>query len=187
MRGSEEKAQWGKVDALVPQLATQDGRDAYFAQRLDENPEIMYRILGDIYDEVVAREARARGVVKMGRRPKRDVVPLKEFFAKAIPDSVSHKPFREALADLMGEETQRAFASRIPISQPALWRLLNGERAPDLQLMERIAAAGGVHPQYFVEWRAMFVGKLIEDVLLTDSRRSLGVIQVLRRRLESRA
>lgn len=139
--------------------------------------DAMGRLLYDIYDEVKAQEEREAGVHKMGRRPARRAVSIDELFSVVMPQQYSNDTFTVLLRRLIGERSQRAFASKIPCSQPYLARLLSGEYQPDLTMLERIAEAGKVKPWYFPEWRAMFMGQLITDVLLAKPNLSIDAVR----------
>lgn len=139
--------------------------------------DAMGRLLYDIYDEVKAQEEREAGQHKMGRRPARRAVSIDELFSVVLPQQYTNDPFAEALRKLMNGRSQRAFAARIPVSQPYLARMLSGEYTPDLQMLERIAEAGKVKPWYFTEWRAMFMGQLITEVLLAKPNLSISAVR----------
>lgn len=143
--------------------------------------EAMGRLLYDIYDEVKAQEEREAGVHKMGRRPARPAVGIDELFSVVMPQSFANDPFPVALRKLMNGRSQRAFAAKVPCSQPHLNKLLTGERVPDLVMLERIAVAAKVDPWFFPEWRAMFVGQLITNVLLAKPNLSIAAVQNARR------
>lgn len=110
----------------------------------------------------------------MGRRPARKAVSLQEVYDTIFPPQHSMEPFPAAFAKLLNGRSQRSFAAKIPINQSALSRFLSGERKPDLLMLERIAAAAKVSPGYFVEYRAAYVGKLVERVLLAHPNVSIG-------------
>lgn len=131
----------------------------------DRDPDIMWRIVGDIYDVVKTEEEKAAGKRVMGRRPPRSG-SLEDVWATVFPAPYSMDPFPEALRKLMNGRSQSAFAMRVPIHQTTLSRMLKGEWMPDLQMLERIAEAAKVQPAYFVEWRAQYVAGLIQRVLM---------------------
>lgn len=124
----------------------------------------MGQIIGDIFDEVKAEEEKEAGVKRMGRRPRR-TASLAEVYATVFPAPYTVDPFPEALIKLLNGRSQRAFAMKVPCNQSTLSRLISGEWKPDLIMLERIALAAKVAPAFFVEWRAMYVGQLITQVL----------------------
>lgn len=139
----------------------------------------MGRIIADIYDEVKAEEDRENGVRQMGRRPNRPAVPLSEVYATVFPRPYSMDPFSVSMAKLLEGRSQRAFCRRVPIHQTTLSRFLTGSRTPDLDMLERLAAAAKVKPSYFVEWRAMYVGQLITTVLLDHPNVGIRAVNTL--------
>lgn len=141
----------------------------------------MGRILYDIFDEVHSREERENGKRRIGRRPAREAVSLAEVMAVVRPDEFSNEPLNIALRKLIRGRSQRQFARKVPISQAYLSRLLKGERVGvDLEMLERLAAAGDVHPWHFLEWRAMYVGSLITEVMRQSPNVGITVLRSLR-------
>lgn len=140
---------------------------------------VMGRIIGDIYDEAMAEEEREAGLRQMGRRPNRRAVPLSEVYAMVFPRPYSMDPFATSMAKLLEGRSQRAFCRRVPIHQTTLCRYLDGSRKPDLEMLEKLAAAAKVKPSYFVEWRAMYVGQLIQTVLLDHPNIGISAVNTI--------
>lgn len=166
-------------------------KEAYPSVNLDEagwhkffgTPEgfsAMGRIIGDIFDELLAIEEKERGFRSLGRRPSRVEVPLAEVFAKVFGVPHSTDPFPEALASLLVGRSQRQFAGRVPIDQSTLSRFLSGAKTPGKEMMERIAEAARVDPAYFVEWRALFVSELVNECMRRSPNIGIKVIRNLR-------
>lgn len=139
----------------------------------------MGRILGDIYDEVMAEEERESGMRQMGRRPNRRAVPLSEVYATVFPRPYSMDPFPVSMAKLLEGRSNRAFCQRVPINSGTLSRFMLGSRTPDLTMLERLAAAAKVKPSYFVEWRAMYVGQLIQTVLMDNPNIGISAVNTI--------
>lgn len=142
--------------------------DTYWKTFFDtpEGFAAMGKLIGDIYDEVLAQEEREAGVRSLGRRPARRAVSLDEVFNKVFGRPYSMDEFPKALAELLQGRSQRQFAAKIPCNQSTLSRLASGSVKPDMLMMERIAAAAKVPPFYFKEWRAQYLSSLVEKVLL---------------------
>jgi hypothetical protein len=176
------KADFAKAKQMYPSTGMNDRE---WLTVFDANPDIMWAIIGDIYDVVKAEQERDAGIRKLGRRPQRSSASLDEVYATVFPAQYTMDPFGEAMHKLLAGRSIRAFAVRVPIDQSHLNRLINGNRQPDLETLERIALAAKVPPSYFVEWRAMFVGQLITRVL--SERPNLGVkaVKVVRHGRES--
>jgi transcriptional regulator with XRE-family HTH domain len=140
----------------------------------------MGRILYDIYDELMSKEEREAGKRRIGRRPARSAVPLSVLMTVVRPEEFSNDPLPEALRKLLRGRSQRAFARKVPCSQPYLCRVLTGERPPDLEMIERLAQAAGVQPWHFPEWRAQYLGALITEVLQESPHLGITAIKGVR-------
>lgn len=141
----------------------------------------MGRIIYDIYDEVVSREERENGQKRIGRRPAREAVSLASVMAVVRPEEFSNDPLPLALRKLLRGRSQRQFARRVPISQPYLNRLLNGQHTDyDLDLIEQLAVAAEVPPWHFAEWRARFIGELITETLMSNPHMGITALRGLR-------
>lgn len=130
------------------------------------------RILGDIFDAVKAEEEKAAGTHRMGRRPAR-TASLQDVYDTVFPAPYSMDPFPEAMIKLLNGRSHRQFAPKVPVHQTTMSRLMAGSLTPDLRMLERIALAAKVHPSFFVEYRAMFVGQLLTRIFI--SRPNMGV------------
>lgn len=171
------KADFGRAKEMFPSVAMNDKE---WLAVIDANPDIMWKTFGDIYDVVKAEEDKERGIRSMGRRPARKGVSLDELFAVVLPPSYSNDPFPVALKNLISSRSQRQFAMKVPCNQSTLSRMLAGQMTPDLVMLERLAAAGKVHPSYFLEWRAMYLGQLITRVFMDRPNMSIGALRRFR-------
>ncbi len=140
----------------------------------------MGRIIYDVYDEVVSREEREAGKRRIGRRPAREATSLAAVMAIVKPEEFSNEPLPVALRRLLRGRSQRQFAAKVPISQPYLNRLLAGQHKIDLDMLERIADAAGVHPWHFPEWRAQYIGGLVTEVLQESPHLGITALRALR-------
>jgi hypothetical protein len=172
------KADFGRAKELYP--STGMGEKAWLIA-FDANPDIMWSIIGDVYDFVKAEQERDAGVHRLGRRPQRSSASLDEVYATVFPPQYTVDPFGEAMVKLLAGRSVRAFAARVPMHHSHLSRLLTGERALDLTVLERIALAAKVPPAYFVEWRALYVGQLITRVLSERPNLSVKAVKAVRR------
>lgn len=165
-------AKWEIAQAAYPSAS--EGVDGW-AQAFADEPGVLHRILSDIAKVAHATD----GVKKTGRRP---VVSmgLDQLWQLLYPEP-SDDPFVEALAKLMGNTSQRAFAPKVPCNQATISRLLTGELMPDITMLEGLASAGGVPPSYFREWRALKLGQLVVDTYLRQPHLSSPVLKQLAR------
>lgn len=161
--------QWGEAEWVVV---------------FERNPEIMWAIIGDIYDAAKTEQERDAGIVRIGRRPARTGTNMDDVWQTVFPTQYSVDPFPEAFAKLINGRSQRTLARRIPCSQAAISRLLNGQSQPDLVMLERIAQACRVPPHFFVEYRAMLIGAMVTKVLTEQP--NMGVTAMKRVRASRR-
>jgi len=162
--GSQLKAKANFERAKEQYPSTEMGEGQWVAA-FDRNPDIMWAILGDIYQVVRDEEERDNGTRRMGRRPVRAAGSVDELMRTVLPDQYTQEPFKGALAKLLKGRSQQAFANKIPCSQSTMSRLLSGDAEPDMAMMERVAAAAKVQPHYFLEYRARYVSDMVQQVL----------------------
>lgn len=174
------KADLEKARALYPSCAMGlDEWTAFFGSAA--GLRAMGRIIYDIYDEVISREERENGKRRIGRRPARDAVSLAAVMAVVRPEEFTNDPLPIALQKLLRGRSQRQFARKVPISQPYLNRLLDGQHPKfDLDLLEALAEAAGVHPWHFVEWRALYVGELVTEIMRESPHVGITILRQLR-------
>ena len=146
----------------------------------DSNPDVMWKILGDVYNVIRDQQERESGSRKMGRRPVRAAGSIDELLATVIPPQFTQDPFPVAFKALIGTRSQRQFAVKIPCDQSLVSRLLSGDVTPDLGMLERIAAAAKVPPHYFAEYRAAVVAQAVHDILTQRPNVSITAFKQLR-------
>lgn len=144
---------------------------------IESNPDVTWRIMSDIVKVVQAESAPKR----TGRRPAPEAMGFEQLLGIIYPDRFSMEPFPDALSHLMGDKTQVEFAPLMHVSQPQLSRLLKGKVTPDMGVMESAAAAGGVTPAFFVEWRAQKLASLVTAVYVANPNLSVNVVKQIAR------
>lgn len=137
-------------------------------------------ILYDLWDEVQSKIEYDRGERRIGRRPKRDPVPLSVIRATLFPDEFTLEPIPVALPKLLKDRQQREFAAEMPMDPGHFSRILNGRVVPNLSVIQRIAEVAGVNPYFFAEYRAQYVGQLIQTVMLTSPNLGITAVKQLR-------
>lgn len=157
------KANYARAKELYPSCGM---GEAEWVAVFDAHPDIMWAIVGDIYDAVKTEQEKDAGIRRMGRRPARQADSMDEVYATVFPQQYNMDPFPMAFAQLLQGRSQRAVAQRIPCDQATISRLLSGKKIPDLAMLERIADACRVPPHYFVEYRALLIGGMVTRVLL---------------------
>ncbi len=135
---------------------------ASWTDLLAQRPEALWGLVADVVKAAKAGEGERR----TGRRPAVSVGSLDELYEVLFPPTYSNRPFIDTFAELMGERSQRAFATRVGFNQATVSRLLAGKVQPTPQMIERIARALGVRPTFFAEYRALKLGEVVTDVLL---------------------
>jgi hypothetical protein len=167
-------------DNAVEQFPTTKADTNEWVDFFDRRPEVLLAILGDIYRESKALEAREAGRAPTGRRPKHINGNLAELEAMITP-SYSMEPFGVACRELIGDRSLRAFAARVPMNHHTLTRMMRGELKVDRFRLEAIAKAGRVTPAYFMEWRLAYVQEAVEQVFMAKPNLSIRAIRQLQR------
>jgi hypothetical protein len=152
----------------------------------DQRPDVMHAILGDIY---VHTKAHMETVKKTGRRPKHVNGNLDELWDMLTPQYAT-EPFGPAVRELIGQQSLRQFAAKIPMHHYSLTRLMNGERNivnpndpfTSMKTLERIAIAGKVHPAYFIEWRTLYVMAVLNDMMQARPNVSITIFRQMTRK-----
>lgn len=139
------------------------------------------RIVYDIYDELKSQEERNAGNRRIGRRPQRSAIPLDEVYGIIFPTEFDNQPMREQMRPHV--KNQRAFAKRANIGQSQLSRILSGHTTElSIEMMESIARACNVRPWRFPEWRAAYIGQLVQETMLASPHLGTRVLKGLRSR-----
>lgn len=150
-------------------LAEPSATEDFWVQYLDDNPDVLHRLLADIYEATYGAEA----------PPTLDDL----WKLMSAQPRYASTPFGEALIDALGGRSLRWLATQTGVSQPVLSRLINGDR-PVVNIkdirgstyrLERIAAALRVHPSYFAEWRRMWIMTLLDSAFTAQPTLSIGV------------
>jgi hypothetical protein len=177
-----------RAHAMFPttKMTDADGWVPFF----DGRPDALHTLIGDIYRIVKAHEPAVR---KTGRRPRSINGNMQELWEMISP-RFSQEPFAEAVKELMGTTSLRAFAAKIPMAHYSLTRLMTGERAivkvndpkGSMALLESIAKAGKVHPSYFCEWRELYVWSVLQEVLTAKPNLSISLVKQINRARDGR-
>lgn len=138
------------------------------------------KFLGDAYTTVKDEEDRQAGVKRLGsgRRAARRA-SLDEVLQTVFPERYSTEPFSVSMEKLLAGRSQRMFAKKCGMDQTTLSRYMRGEFEPDLTQLEKIAKAAKVHPAYFMEWRAMYVGHVVQEMFRKNPNLSITAVQSL--------
>lgn len=145
--------------------------------------DAMAKIIADVYSEIVAEEEKEKGIRRMGRRPRPEVVPIQDVMGKVFPVQYSLEPFPTAIAELMKRKkmSARALALRVPVHQTTMSKYIAGKLEPDVVMLEQIAAALKVNPWYFREWRAGYLAEVVQQALENNPRMSISMVNLIRK------
>lgn len=149
-------------------LVSRTGDSEFWRKYLAENPDVLHRLLGELYQ--AARGASA-------------TPPTLEDLWDVVAPRFSNEPFGTAVKDLLNGRSVRWLANEIHIHNVPLARVLNGERdvvsvrdpKGSMARIEVIARALDVHPSYFAEWRRLWVMVLIDTAFEEQPHLSIGV------------
>lgn len=175
------QADYSTARIRYPAIDTLQARD--WADFFADRPDVLHKLLGDIYSITKNSESTTR---RYGKRVKFANGNLDELWAMLSP-RYSSEPFGQALRDLMGDQSLRSFAAKIPMHHHSLTRLMRGERQilnphdpiASMRQLEQIATAGRIHPAYFREWRTLFVTAAIIDALEAKPNLTIGMLSML--------
>ena len=174
-------ANWDRAKERFP--STTKLTESDWVDYFDEQPDVMHAILGDIFVITKAHEATVK---KSGRRPKHTNGSLDELWNMLTP-RYSNEPFGEAVKELIGQQSLRGFAPKIPMHYWSLVRLMRGERKiinptdipGSMQTLEMIARAGRVSPFYFYEYRTLYIFSMFDEVFTAKPNFTIGIVKRL--------
>jgi hypothetical protein len=164
---SQKQADYAGVRHRYPAVDTLKAAD--WVAVFQERPDVLHKLLGDLYAITKAQQDETR---KSGRRTKHINGTLDELWDMLTP-RYSTEPFEIAIRDVMGTQSVRAFAMKIPMHHRSFRRYMMGERRivnplmpeASMEMLESIAKAGNVHPAFFAEWRELAVLAAIQQGL----------------------
>lgn len=140
---------------------------------------VLGKVLGDAYTTAKDEEDRQAGMRRAGsgrRAPRR--ASLDEVLQTVFPDRYSMEPFPQAMEKILAGRSQRMFAQKTPgLHQMTLSRYMRGVVEPDIEMLELIAKAAKIHPAYFLEWRALYIGELLTNVFRSNPNLSVSALQ----------
>ncbi len=168
---SYARTQYPEIDKL--------GADDW-VEFFQDRPDVLTRLLGEIYIITKTQESPHK---KSGRRTRYINGNLDELWNMIAP-RYSVDPFAEAVRELMGRQSLRAFAAKIPMHHHSLARLMRGERQivnphdpiSSMGTLEQIARAGNVHPAFFSEWRTLYVAQAVVSAMQNNPNLSIGIV-----------
>ena len=132
---------------MVP--ADQSIDEEFWREAFTENPDVMYRLLGDVYR--ITSNA--------------DSTPSLDELKAILEPQYAQRPFTEAVVELLDGRSVRWLAQRMGMHHRVIQRFMTGERSilmvhdpqGSLFRLQQFAKALGVHPAYFREWRRLWI------------------------------
>jgi hypothetical protein len=146
----------------------------FWRETLARDPEIMHRLLGDLWNAAQAAKGNPSGRVS--------TPTVDEVFRLVIPE-YSTLPFPEALKEKLEGRSIRWLAGQIHLHHSHVHRWVTGARpivnlhdpVASMQQIESIAQALNVHAAYFAEWRRLWILLLLDDAFSLHPNLSIGV------------
>lgn len=149
-RRSDPKMPWSERVQLIkqqfPSTVTLDWNQVFI-----QDPAVLGRIINDILKADQAQPGRP------GKRPALDVAAAEERYRQMTGEDFTMLPFHESFKILKGKRSIRHMAHKTDLDKTLVWGLLNGDKRPNPEIMEKVAAAFGKHPSYFVEYRVDYI------------------------------
>jgi len=172
---------FASIAVMRGEVINDDGTAYTFEQmwrdRFDKDPDLMWLLVGDIVRYVSADEI-PRGTRTSSRRQVQDKDRNLASVWRIIGTSYSIDPFPVAVVELIGERSLRAFAGRCGFgSVETLRRYMRGQRPLTMDALESCANAGRVEPFYFVEYRAMWLGRELQRAMLSRPNESVRAVR----------
>lgn len=123
-------------------------------------------------------------VGRPGPRPALDVKKSGDRFVQFMGEDYSLESFSQTLDVLKGKLSIRGLAAKTGLDYNQIYRLLNGRIDPDVYSMQKIAAAFGKHPSYFLEYRVLYAAQAVANQLFQWPEASVNVYRKIRESAE---
>lgn len=149
---------------------TESTEPEFWEQYLTENPDVLNRLLADVYQATYGSE-----------KPP----TLDDLWEMMSVPRFSTLTFGDAVCDLLGDRSIRWLAGEVGIVHSQMSRYLNGSRPivslhdvrGSMRRIESVAKALRVHPSYFMEWRRLWVMSLIDSAFTAKPSLSIGMFR----------
>lgn len=161
-KAAGEKFPWKRSDLITAHFPNATKMDWHVAF---QDPDLWGRFLKDIHGG------------SKDETPQR----ARERLRQLTGNDYSYDPFIVAFKTLAGSRSVRHLATKLNLSTQITWKLKKGIKAPDLPLMEHIAAAFGKHPSYFVEYRIAEILAALGDQMEMAPEMSVDLYRKLRK------
>lgn len=143
---------------------------AFWSEFLARNPDILHRLLADMYQAVHGSKATPN---------------LDALWELVQAPEYSLEPFGTSVEAALGGRSVRWLAQQIGIHRVQLQRQMNGERpiiSPhdprgSMKRIEVVAKALGVSPAYFREWRLLWLMHVVEQTFTAHPELSVDLFR----------
>lgn len=164
-----------------PAVDAETGEDYSFEQmwidRFTRDPDLMWLLVGDIV-RYVSSEETPRGQRQSSRRKVQGEHRNLESVWKVLHGHYSNDPFPVAIRELIGQRSERAFAMKCGFaSHETLRRYIQGKRPLSMEALEQMAKGGKVEPHFFIEYRAMWLGRELMNAMMARPNESLRAVK----------
>lgn len=155
-------------------------QEQMWVDRFTADPDLMWRIVGDIVRYVSSDEV-PRGERTPSRRQVQSQHRNLDYVWRTIHGTFSTDPFPVAVRELIGDKSLRLFATKSGFgSVQTLIRYQRGERPLTMECLEAMAKAGRVEPHFFVEYRAMWLARELQRAMLARPAESLKAVKMVK-------
>ena len=148
--------------------------------RFTNDPDLMWLMVGDIV-RYVSSEDTPRGQRTSSRRKTQDGDRNLATVWRILHGHYSQDPFPVAIRELIGERSERAFAMKCGFaSHETLRRYIKGTRPLSMDALEQMAKGGRVEPFFFLEYRAMWLGRELMTAMMARPNESLKAVKQIK-------
>lgn len=144
-----DKAWQERYNSLVGTFPSLNRTDWGSAFR--EDPDIFTALLADL---VKVKNKQLNPGKKRPALSKREVL---QELARLADADYSTLDFYQTFKILVGNRSIRSVSNRTGLGKSYVYQLLNKERTPSFETLEKIAKGFKKHPSYFLEWRVGFI------------------------------
>lgn len=146
---SKRKAQWlERSQAIHAHFPSVSRLDWYKAFKSDPT------FIGQIINDVIKTDSATPG--KPGKRPGVEAGEVHSLYRDLNNESYTIEPFPEAFKFLAGTRSVRHLAATLGIDRNMIHKMLGGY-TPSMAVMEQVARGFKKQPEFFAEYRSLYV------------------------------
>lgn len=169
---TEEHVTWDvRVQAIKRRFPSIDRLDWEKAFRAD--PTLLGRVINDILKVDAAEPG------KPGKRPAIDPKNAEQRLRVLMGEDYTTLPFYEAFALMVGNRSIRHIANKTGVNRNTIFFLKQGGD-PSADAMEKIAKAYGKSPEFFVEYRLMYITAILHSRMISNPESTINLYRKVR-------